>query len=412
MGFIQKAPAAALGLFLFFGIPLICGAWEELSFSARTGTLWVSPEGAAWYEGGGLSYATERGFLGIDLGLPYSTLKWADLGGMGADHLFFRYAGGFGTEKFGLGFSGGLFYHDLIKSELGAKPFYSEGGTGVYFRTSAPVRIRGLTLEPSLLYAQGQWDQGSFYWFLGKPRIPLFLLPGISAAYGEHHRLYFSYFTLDLRILNNFEEPLFDFPLNGFTASYTFSLEKTKTRFEGTLGYFFAGGSLEGILTAENQQYFLFPYNFFKAKADLQIHLAYGRFTFTYRPGMLQYQISAGAVHAFGGDLEAATHYKKKKLFGAEEAMEDLSPLNFRGIGAAFLGLDAGIPSLAIGRTKAFHASLGLRKTFFVPWGYEQLLTWNDLGPEEGSGGGGGFSSDLLWTVLLSGISLYFTLSY
>jgi hypothetical protein len=65
--------------------------------------------------------------------------------------------------------------------------------------------------------------------------------------------------------------------------------------------------------------------------------------------------------------------------------------------------LDAGFPSLQPGRQKKALLSLGLRKLFVVPWGYEQVLPGYS-----GSSGGSGVSVDgLLKTVLLSGLSFY-----
>jgi hypothetical protein len=341
----------------------------------------------------------KRFYFGLDLGQIIADLPWLHFKGFAV-----RYTGGFDTERLGLDFSGGFFRHSLLESELGETPFYNDGGAGFYFRIAAPLHMGDLILEPSFLYAQAQWETGSFYWFFGKPHIPEAWKIGISALYREQHRLSVNYLTLDLNLLNNDDLALFDSRSEGITASYAFSLQRTPIRLEGTLGWFSAWGSAEGALTAANQHYSLFPYNFYRVRGGLSAHAAYGLIHFSYYRKFFQYHIAAGAAHVFSGESEASIHYKKKRLFGSDEVMEDPALPALKGIGAAFLLLDAGLPSLSIGR--GVHVSLGLRKLFLIPWGYDQFFR-GDSGEGSAFTSGGRFSTELLRTVLLSGLSFY-----
>jgi hypothetical protein len=115
-----------------------------------------------------------------------------------------------------------------------------------------------------------------------------------------------------------------------------------------------------------------------------------------------------GAAQVFRGSGSSDIHYREKDLFGGKEKTGAVSK-ELGGLGAAFLSVDAGIASLRIGvKTKL---SLGIKKTFALPWGYRGLFSAHEGGASD-SGLQGGFDPGLLKTALLSGFSLYSSLGF
>jgi hypothetical protein len=396
-----RASALVLRLLLYFYVPLWCTA-EGLSLSGQTGTLWVEDDGAAGYWQSGLSFNKEKQFyVGVDLGQIISDLPWAKITNFA---VFWR--GGFDTGLMGLQVSGIFFQHDFFDVEVGGIPLDNKGGKGYAFNLKAPLHIRSVTIAPSFLYGEGTWQDGSLYWFFGKPDIPAFKVFGFSAAY-EHHTLELHYVSLNTDILNDDEVLLFDTHLDCFTAFYRFSLEQTNPRFKGTLGWLYAAGRAQGGLTASNQHYSLFPFVFYNINGTLSAHIGFGALDLQYKHGIFQYHVTLGAAHTFLGEIAAEIHYKQKNLFGGTEVIENISPLHLGGV--AFVLLDAGIPALSIGHT-SLKIRTGLQKAFAIPWGYEQFL-----GSADGEGPSSersDFQASWLRTILLSGVSFYCTLSF
>jgi len=94
----------------------------------------------------------------------------------------------------------------------------------------------------------------------------------------------------------------------------------------------------------------------------------------------------------------ADMHYKIKKIFGGEEVVDTIK-LELKGLGAAFLVLEAAFPSLPL--AGKLRLSLGLQKAFVIPWGYEKF-----------SGGRYVETHSMLMTALLSGLSIHGSLSW
>jgi hypothetical protein len=84
----------------------------------------------------------------------------------------------------------------------------------------------------------------------------------------------------------------------------------------------------------------------------------------------------------------------------------EAGPLWVDDEGAAFMLLDAGFPSLRLGRQKKTRLSLGLKKLFVVPWGYERALRYSPASP----GAPDPATDERLKTLLLSGLSFYCSL--
>jgi hypothetical protein len=395
-----KAPAAALGLFLCLHAFQFSASAQELNFSAKAGTLWAEEKGAAWLWGSGVSYKTKEGlFLNLDLGQIPSNLPWLDTSVFGL-----RYSTGLDRAPLGFHFGGGFFqqgYTEVLFEDL---PLYSKGGQGYFFVFSLPFYIHRLRIKASYAVGSGDWDDGSFYWFFGKPQVSAVHMPGLSVTYNQPYtvnfHLGFHRISLDLDVHNNDDMPLFDSSLAGYVLFAAFSREWGQFRLKSSLGWLYAGGSLDGALTASNQRYSLFPYTFYNVKGTLDAHIGYGAVDMQYRHSIFQYRIGLGVLHGFDGKIAAHMHYKKKTLFGSSEAHETATPLELEGLGAAFLLLNWGAPALRIGR--GAYLSFDLNKIFVIPWGYEQ---------DSGETTGGEVSTEGILSVLLSGLSLNITLT-
>jgi hypothetical protein len=399
-----RAPALALGLFLFFAFPL--GAEERFSLYSGAGSLWVEDPGAAfsWYSG--LAFKSEPLFYAdAGIGQVVSDLPWAEgsvMGGLGKL--------GYDTPFFGFDFAALAFSLSPFNSRSGSVAIYNDGGQGIFVNLRTPVHIRDLDIVPSFSYGRGAWEEGSLYWFFGKPDIPSFNSYGLSLEYRDQHELGFHYLAMDADILNNESVRLFTSHLDAYIAYYRLSRETSRFRFGGSLGWFYAAAEASGGLSTANQHYFLFPYYFYNLSASLNAQAGFGAIEFRHTLSIFQYQVILGAVHIFQGEGAADIHYLYKNLFGGGEGF-DTMPLDTRGIGAAFLMLDAGFPSLRPGKQKNPQLAAGLRKLFAIPWGYERLL------PDDGdslppSGTSADTMGELIRTALLSGLSLYASLKW
>ncbi|MDR3122238.1 MAG: hypothetical protein LBU16_00460 [Treponema sp.] len=383
----------------------ILGEDGVFSLAAEAGSLWVEDEGSALSWRSGLSFQKdERLYAALALGQVVSTLPWAEgavLGGLGNF--------GFGLPRFGLDFSGGFFYHPLFSSETDSFSVYNDEGRGGFSAVTMPVRVGEWSVAPSFLYGSGAWAEGSLYWFFGRPTIPALAVYGLSLRYQKQHELAFHALSLDMDILDDDAERLFDSHAEAYIASYRFFLEIANLRLGGSLGACFATAEINGALTASNQHFVYFPYNFYALDGSLGASAGFGAVDLRQTFSVFQYRIMIGAVHVFQGEGLADIHYKEKTLFGGQEAFDALS-LDIGGVGAAVMLLDAGFPALRLGRGERARLSLGMKKLFVVPWGHEAVLPGGSASP--GEGGGDISVNKLPQIALLSGLSFYGSFSW
>jgi hypothetical protein len=374
----------------------------DFSLSAAGGSLLATPGGASGYGLGGLSYTGENELRlkadagGIFLHLPQAQGDIAvAAGGLG-----------FHVKNFGVAFSGGFFRHAAFKADFGKTVFNSDGGSGAFLDAALSFGIRRLTLEPSVSYAAASWDKGDFYWFFGKPKLRAFWRLGVKGAY-DAHSLGFTFFSLDAGILNNDAVSLFEGASKGIVLYYRFSAKNRNFPLSGVLGYCYAAAGLEGELTSSNQGYSLFPYRFYNLDTSFSTHVGFAMIRLEQGFSIFRVNAALGAAQVVRGTGSADIHYREKSLFGGGEKTDPLSK-DMGGLGAAFLSIDFGAPSLRIGATTKL--SLGLKKTLALPWGYRNIFSAGESGASD-SPAGGGFDTDLLRTILLSGFSLYGSLA-
>jgi hypothetical protein len=394
----RGSPACTPAILCLCGILIIaaplCGG--DFALSAVGGSLLVTSGGTSGYGLGGLAYAGETG-LRLKAGAGELFLKLPEVQG---DIRAATGRLGLRAQNFGAAFTVGGFGHSTFRADFGEAVFNSEGGSGLWFDAALSFRIRGLTLEPSASYGAASWGKGDFYWFFGKPNLPTFWRLGLTGAY-DAHSLGFSLFSLDTDILNNDEEPLFTGASQGLVLYYRFAAKNKNFPLKSVLGYGYAAAGMEGGLTSSNQGYAVFPYRFYNLDASFSTHAGFALLNLEYRFSIFRIAATLGAVHVFQGTGSADIQYREKNLFGGREKTDSL-PVDLGGLGAAFLSADFGMPSLRLGaKTKL---TLGLKKTLALPWGYRNVFSAREDGT---SPSGGGFNTDLLRTILLSGVSLY-----
>jgi hypothetical protein len=145
-----------------------------------------------------------------------------------------------------------------------------------------------------------------------------------------------------------------------------------------------------------------FPYSFYALTGALGVCAGFGALDLKQVFSLFQWRLMAGAAYIVQGKGNADIHYKEKTLFGGEEAF-DTNSLDIGGAGAVFMLLDAEFPALRLDKRKKTRLSLGMRKLFVLPWGYERILPGDSALP----GGSAPSAGNLLHTVLLSGLSFH-----
>lgn len=410
MIYCKRALALWLGLFFCF---LFSPQAQENSapvsgeISAQTGTLLVTDDGSSgfWRSGIALNVGDNL-FLGFDLGRIYSSLPFIDGSVFGLTSQI-----GINTPVWGFNFTAGFFNHSSVKSSFDKAVFSNDGGQGKFFSFDVPLRFGSVSITPYIFYGNASWDDGDFYWFFGKPKLPSLFVYGTNVYLNQddqyRHGLGFYGLTAKIKITSNENNPLFDAGIDSGLIYYRFLLEKKKTGFAATLGWLFANASLEGALTTVNQPYFLFPYLFYNANANLQAHAGFAFTNFWYSHSIFRYNINLGAVHVFYDHGSVNLHYQQKRLFGGKESSDKIDP-DIKGMGAALIMLEASIPALPVGRQRLY---LGLQKIFAISWGYDTLVSSFGIF----DGGSNQFGTDAFSTLkafLLSGLSIHGSLRW
>jgi hypothetical protein len=221
---------------------------------------------------------------------------------------------------------------------------------------------------------------------------------GVSTTFKGHSAAFY-YISLDLNVLNNDGIQLFSSKDSGFAGIYTFSFETRTLKMGVSAVWAYAEGSLDGGLTDSNQHYWLFPYIFYYMNSEFNINTGLFVFNLRFSPANLShffFETIASSAHIFSSHLSWSVNYKNKNLFGGQER-SSYEFKNIHGTLGVLLRLGLGWDALPIGKTQV---SFGLWKTFIIPIGPEQLEI-------DTSSKGGGADSDLLQTILLSGLSFY-----
>lgn len=256
-----------------------------------------------------------------------------------------------------------IFLQNPILFDLNSFDIESDGGELVMFSAKFPFKINSIVFESSFLFAGGNWDNGSFNFFNGKPFLPYVLGLGISIN-GAYQSLNMDYILLNGKILNNNEEfELFNSISYLYNVFYKLNANKNVNLYAGFAGL---NTDFAGELTAANQQYFLFPYSFYKAEGYLNVKTMYGLANFKLETSFAEYGVYLGAITAINESFKASKHYKYRKFYGTDEFYQEMQPISLKGSGIAFLNLDVKTKKIKIGNS---FIQYGIQKPLAIPFG-------------------------------------------
>jgi hypothetical protein len=379
---------------------------EDPGFDVRGegGTLWVEDGGASWYWRTAFS---ARHTTGLFAEAGAGELR-ADLPFLGINLSAFHFSGGLDARPLGFQVTAAFLRHEYFRAEAGGMEFYNQGGNAFFFSAALPIGLAAgraagkaaFTLTPSWTLGSGGWDEGSFYWFFGKPDFSALHILGLSLDYQGIHALDIKWFSLDLNILNNLGEFLFDGKMTGLAPYYRLTVGQSPLVFEGLLGWFHGSLSFDGALNASNQHYAFFPYSFYTVDARGLVEAGFAALDVRYRRRIFQTRLALGVLRVFGGGLSGDVHFKYKGLFGGREGQAEMPLAAIQGLGTAFFVFEGGCRA-RLGRRGMVRADLGLQKTLLLPFGLEVLSGEN--GEENLTAAG---TDALFRNILLSGWTL------
>jgi hypothetical protein len=409
---VLKAPAVMLGLFLSMAVSLY-GEGPAFRLDGQGGWLWADRNGDIVFYRQSVS-AEQADFWR----LSFTGEKFS------SDHKNLRFQGsaffvegGIQGPLGGIYTSLGFYNHGNMELLWGNQRFENRGGDGSSFTLAIPVRLNQSSLVFSYTSLTASWQDGSFYWFFGRPRLDAFHHGGLSFSFGEKRRIDVAGLFIDGGILSPEDRGLLDFSLRGFYASYRRQKDFHPLTLGWNFGVLYGKAWLDGALTASNQHYSLFPYLVYEISGQISAFAGYGMVNFAYRTMFFSLDAQLGALQFFYSGSNADVHYKEKTLFGGRERRYAFTPIDLGDLGCAFIGLDVAL-LLPDSKTKP-HVAVGIKKLFFIPWNYQQIISspgdsspGGSGGETQGTGSPAAISQDMLKTALLSGFSLYLSLRY
>lgn len=230
----------------------------------------------------------------------------------------------------------------------------NDGGKVFLLQTQFPVELGSFILTPSFLIGTGEWENGDFDYFYGKPDLPYINGIDISLTYSIKHQLSASYYFGNAKIVNEIKKKNATYEL--FNSDFYFGTIFYRYAFMYA-GFAFASMKASGSLTEENQRYFLFPYKFYHLTGDLNVKAVYSMLDFRFA--------KLGVLYAIDGKMKGDMNYKYRKWFGTDEHFETLNPVRFKGSGFVFclLGLET---KIKLGEN---HIQYGVFKPLAMPFG-------------------------------------------
>lgn len=262
--------------------------------------------------------------------------------------------------------------------------YYNTGITMSCASVSLPLFLSGRGIHSSVIIAPffsagtSLSGSGSFYWFYGKPSVPYSCRTGIAASfYGWNCSL--SAGTLAFDIDSNEDACLVRASCQYAGATADTDISAGPWTFRPSLGYTYAYGTFSGTLTADTQQYMLYPYDYYKADGYAAAHILSAGFGCTYAAGSWKFGIRTGAVFFMSqsGSYTASWKYKQSMLFDGSTGTRSgtLDMLDTAGCIAATPSCSIDAPA----RNGHVHAVIS--KTFIIPF------TFRQAGCTSGSGG-------------------------
>ncbi|MDR2900412.1 MAG: hypothetical protein LBV20_02675 [Treponema sp.] len=385
-------------LILFTSVFIGVVTAESIPVKNDTGLLWTDPTGSALYESLGFKSGNDTFFAAADIGAVFSDLEVADL-----SLPFVQVQSGFKTEDVGLTLAGAYASYEDLSLHRGDYQFSSDGAKGGYISEEVFFSIHEITVKQSFLYATAKWNNGDLYYLFGKPEINHVFFPEMSVEYDGKHAITARSLFIDGGLLSNKEDRLGILDIQAWNLEYGFTHKSSGFFLDSALGWFYFNGKAEGALTAANQNYFFFPFNYFNFDGTGNIHIGYAAITAEINPSLFQCKISSGLFQMIYSDIQYSHEYKMKTLFGGSESADAQHLDVLKNVGFVFLNLDLGVNNVPLCQRQGLRFSGGLRKALIIPWNI----------PGVGDGGItiGDIDTDFIKTILLSGISLYAKIS-
>jgi hypothetical protein len=290
-------------------------------------------------------------------------------------------------------FDAKIFYQNPLAFDWDSTKMENDGGKIVMFSAAFPFSVNSFILEPSFLFASGKWQRGNFDYFYGKPDLPSIF--GFSMYFHRHSNVLGANCIFGkAKLLNNTESSeLFNSDFYIYNIFYKLWIIRT--------GFASVNAKASGSLTAENQQYFIFPYSFYNASGYMNAKAIYSIANLSFKSKVAEYGMDLGALAALDGKIAASMNYKYRKfygtIYGTEENVEDLNPVQKKNSGIVFSILRKKKKKINIGEN---YIQYGIQKPFAIPFG--------EIFPKASPGEGGDFLKDIFLWGLTASISVSF----
>jgi len=289
-----------------------------------------------------------------------------------------------------------MLFQNPLSLDWDSTKITSDGGKIFLLQAGYSFDLGSFSLTPSFLYGMGKWEKGDFEYFYGKPDLPNINGFEISLSYHFIHLLSVSYYFGNAKLLNNQgDEELFNSDFYLCNAFYKYT---PKTYFNLLTGFASANMETYGALTAQNQGYFLFPYNFYNAAGYLNVKAVYGMADLNFESKFANYGLKFGSVLAINGKMNGNMHYKYRKFYGTDEVLDSINTLYFKNSGLVFGVI--GLNSKKIKLSEIF-LQYGIQKPFVIPFG--KVFPKNPINNEKSLN-----AKDIFLTLLTANINVYF----
>jgi len=289
-----------------------------------------------------------------------------------------------------------ILFQNPLSLDWDSTRIVSDGGKIFLLQAGYSFDLGSFTLTPSFLYGMGKWEKGDFEYFYGKPDLPNINGFEISLSYDFTHLLSASYYFGGAKLLSNDgDEELFDSDFYLCNIFYKYAI---KRYFNLSAGFVSANMETDGVLTAQNQGYFLFPYNFYNAAGYLNVNAVYGIADLNFESEFANYSLKFGGVLAIDGEMNGDMHYKYRKFYGDDEIFDSINTLHFKNNGFVFSTVGVNTKKIKLGE---IFLQYGIQKPFAIPFG--KIFPKNSINGENFLN-----AKNIFLTLLTANANIYF----
>ena len=245
---------------------------------------------------------------------------------------------------------------------------FDETINGLGYFQQFGVKFGKVEISPYLIYGKIPETEGKFYWFNGKVGVPKIFGTGIEV---KSHKNQFvgSYGNAKISALNNDDDVLGEVFVDAWIFYYKRLFEFGDFCISPELSYGNFLGNIDLSLNKNNQQYLVFPYEFYNCIGDFVLHYLNFGLDAEYSKNHFAFSVNSKyflPINQFGAtNLE--WKYKKNILFDGSSGKEvyDLDFLNEKSV----LLVDVN-GSYNFGIKKSLW-KIEVSKPFIIPLGFE-----------------------------------------